>query len=59
MNDSQKAEKYNQLMYEYTRTQNQISSIKGESLEPNERQLREIRELENKLRFIMETASRL
>jgi len=28
-------------------------------LEPNERQLREIRELEQKLRLIMETASRL
>jgi cell fate (sporulation/competence/biofilm development) regulator YlbF (YheA/YmcA/DUF963 family) len=52
MNNDQKAEKYNQLMYEYTKTQNKISSIKGESLEPNERQLREIRELEQKLRFI-------
>jgi prefoldin subunit 5 len=59
MNDTQKAERYNQLMYEYTRIQNQISSIKGESLELNEGQLREIRELENKLRFLMETASRL
>jgi hypothetical protein len=59
MNNDQKAQKYTQLMYEYTRTQNKISSIKGESLEPNERQLREIRELEQKLRFIMETASRL
>jgi hypothetical protein len=59
MNNDQKAQKYTQLMYEYTRTQNKISSIKGESLEPNERQLREIRELEQKLRLIMETASRL
>jgi hypothetical protein len=46
-------------MFEYTRTQNMISSIKGESLELNQRQLNEIRELENKLRFLMETASRL
>jgi hypothetical protein len=59
MNNEQKAQKYNELMYEYTRVQNKISSIKGESLELNERQLREIRELENKLRFLMETASRL
>jgi prefoldin subunit 5 len=59
MNDTQKAERYNQLMYEYTRIQNQISSIKGESLELNESQLRTIGELENKLRFLMETASRL
>ena len=59
MTNQQKAEMYNQLMYEYTKTQNQISSIKGESLELNQRQLNEIRELENKLRYLMETASRL
>ena len=59
MNNEQKAEKYNQLMYEYTKTQNQISSIKGESIDLNERQINEIRELEGKLRFLMETASRL
>ena len=59
MNNELKAEQYNQLMFEYTRTQNKISSIKGESLELNQRQLNEIRELENKLRYLMETASRL
>lgn len=59
MNDSQKAEKYNQLMFEYTRIQNQISSIKGESINPNEKQLKEIGILESRLRLIMETASRL
>jgi hypothetical protein len=59
MDNEQKAQQYNQLMYEYTKTQNQISSIKGESIELNQKQLNEIRELENKLRFLMETASRL
>jgi hypothetical protein len=59
MNNEKKAEQYNQLMFEYTRTQNKISSIKGESLELNQRQLNEIRELENKLRYLMEAASRL
>jgi len=59
MNNEQKAQRYNQLMIEYTRTQNKISSIRGESLELNERQLKEIHELENKLRFLMESASRL
>ena len=59
MDNEQKAQRYNQLMYEYTKTQNKISSIKGESLELNQRQLNEIRELENKLRYLMETASRL
>ena len=46
-------------MYEYTKTQNQISSIKGESINLNENQLKNIRDLENKLRHIMEIASRL
>ena len=59
MNNSQKAEKYNQLMFEHKRIQNKISSIKGESLNLDQRQLNEIRDLENKLRFIIETASRL
>ncbi len=59
MNNSQKAEKYNQLMFEYTRVQNRISSIKGESIDLNQTQINEIRELENRLRFLMETASRL
>ena len=53
MNNSQKAEKYNQLMFEHTRIQNKISSIKGESLNLDQRQLNEIRDLENKLRFII------
>jgi prefoldin subunit 5 len=59
MNNEEKAQKYNQLMYEYTRIQNQISSIRGESLDLNERQLNEVRDLENKLRFIMDLATRL
>ena len=59
MNNELKAQRYNQLMLEYTRTQNKISSIRGESLELNQRQLNEIRELENKLRFLMDAASRI
>ena len=59
MDNELKAQKYNQLMIEYTRTQNKISSIRGESLELNERQLKEVHELENKLRFLMDSASRL
>ena len=59
MDNELKAERYNQLMYEYTKTQNQISSIKGESLDLNEGQLKNIRDLENKLRYLMEAASRL
>lgn len=59
MTDTEKAELYNQLMYEYTRTQNKISSIKGESINLNEKQIKEIKDLESKLRFLMEKASDL
>lgn len=59
MTNEQKAQKYNQLMFEYTRIQNKISSIKGESFTLNQNQLNEIKNLEGKLRMIMESASRL
>lgn len=59
MTNEQKAQVYNQLISEHTRIQNKISSIRGESINLNQQQLSEIRELENKLRFIMERVSRL
>jgi hypothetical protein len=59
MTNEQKAQKYNQLMYEYTQIQNKISSIKSESFELNENQIREIRILENQLKMIMRQASLL
>ena len=59
MTNEQKAILYNQLMGEYTKVQNQISSIKGESINLNEQQLGQIRHLESKLRFLMDKVSRL
>jgi hypothetical protein len=59
MNDNLKAQKYNQLMFEHTRIQNKISSIRGESLDLNQNQIKEIRELETRLLRIIEAASRL
>ena len=59
MTNEQKATMYNQLTFEYTRIQNQISSIKGESISLNQNQINEVRELERKLSIIMERASRL
>ena len=59
MTNEQKAEVYNQLMYEYTKTQNQVSSIKGDAINLNPQQLNQIRELENKMRYLMERVSRL
>lgn len=59
MTNEQKAQKYNQLMFEYTKIQNKISAIKSESFELNETQNREIKILENTLRQIMKQASML
>ena len=59
MTNEEKAILYNRLMGEYTRVQNQISSIKGESINLNEQQLGQIRHLESKLRFLMDKVSRL
>ncbi len=57
MTNEQKAQKYTQLMFEYTKIQNQISSIKGESFEMNGKQIQEIKILEEKLKNIMRQAS--
>lgn len=59
MTNEEKAKKYNQMMIEYTRTQNQISSIKGESFEMNGKQTQEIKILEERLKMIMHQASLL
>ena len=59
MTNEQKARKYNQLIFEFTKLQNKVSSIKGESLSLNETQIKEIKHLEAQMRFIMETASKL
>ena len=59
MTNEQKAQAYNQMMFEYTRLQNQVSSIKGEAIDLNQKQLNEIREIENRMRMIMNRVSSL
>jgi hypothetical protein len=59
MNNEEKAKVYNQLMFEYTKIQNRISSIRGESINLNQTQINEIRDLESRLNQIMVSASRL
>jgi archaellum component FlaC len=59
MTNEQKAQMYNQLMFDYTRLQNQVSSIKGEAINLNQKQLNEIREIENRMRMIMSKVSSL
>ena len=59
MTNEQKAQMYNQMMFEYTKLQNQVSSIKGEAINLNQKQLNEIREIENRMRIIMSKVSSL
>ena len=59
MNNEQKAQMYNQLLSEHTRVMNQISSIKGESIDLNNQQLMRIRQLEDRQRQIMSSIQRM
>lgn len=59
MNDNQKAEIYNRLMFENDQISNQISAIKGESLDLNQEQQERIRRLQIRLQQIMVEASKL
>lgn len=59
MNENQKAQQYDRYMYEYDKLSNQVASIKGESFELNDNQRNNIYELEKKMRYIMELASKL
>jgi hypothetical protein len=53
MNDEQKAQLYSQLTYNFDRLANEISSIKGESLDLNQEQLNKIQKLQEQQRRIM------
>ena len=59
MTNEEKGKVYAQLMFEHTKIQNKIASIKGESIEMNQQQINEIRLLERKLAQIMNYAARL
>ena len=59
MTNEEKGRIYSQLMFEHTKIQNKIASIKGESIDLNQQQLQEIRFLEQQLLRIMKAASRL
>jgi hypothetical protein len=59
MNNEQKAQMYNQLLSEHTRTMNEISSIKGESIDLDNQQLMRIRQLEIKLQQIMSNIQKM
>lgn len=53
MTEQEKAVMYGQLLNEHTRVGNQISEIKGQNIELNEKQKAEIKGLENRQIDIM------
>jgi hypothetical protein len=59
MNNDQKAKIYGQLLNEHTRLQNEISSIKGESIDLNQQQMTKIKELQKRQLKIMNDINRL
>jgi hypothetical protein len=59
MNDEQKAQKYSQLTYNFDRLANEISSIKGESIDLNQEQQLKIRQLMQKQNEIMSELQRM
>jgi len=59
MNQEQKAQRYGELLNMQTRVANEISSIKGESIDLNKDQLGRIRKLEMDQYQIMEQLKKL
>jgi hypothetical protein len=59
MNDEQKAQRYNQLTYNFDRLANEISSIKGESIDLNNEQLTKIQKLQEQQGKIMSELQRM
>lgn len=53
MNDNQKSQLYEQLMFENDRITNQISLLKNESIDLSKKQLEKIAELQKKHRYVM------
>jgi hypothetical protein len=59
MNDEQKAQRYSQLTYNFDRLANEISSIKGESIDLNNEQLTRIQKLQEQQGKIMSELQRM
>jgi len=59
MTNEQKAQQYGQLLNEHTRIGNQISEIKGQSIDLSQNELSQIKELENRQIQIMYSIQRL
>jgi hypothetical protein len=57
--NEQKAQIYNQLLFQYERIQEEVRRIKAESFELNEQQQRRVNELEGQMRKIYNDTQRL
>jgi hypothetical protein len=59
MREQEKAKLYGQLLNEHTRIGNQISEIKGQSIELNEKQSAQVKQLQGKQIDIMNKIRKL
>ena len=59
MSEEQKAQIYGQLLSHHTRLHNQISEIKSQNIDLNQKQLLEIKNLENQQLQIMRKINQL
>jgi uncharacterized protein YdcH (DUF465 family) len=59
MTNEYKAQRYGELLNEHTRLSNQVSSIKGESIELSKQQQDEIKRLQNRQLQIMNEINKL
>jgi len=59
MTEQQKADMYGRLLNEHTRIHNKINEIKGQNIDLNQKQLQEIRSLENQQVQIMKKINQL
>lgn len=59
MSAEQKAQIYGQLLNDHTRLHNQINEIKGQNIDLNQKQIMEIRQLEQRQLQIMQQIHRL
>lgn len=59
MSAEQKAAIYGQLLNDHTRLHNKINEIKGQNIELNQKQIQEIRQLEQAQVIIMQKINRL
>lgn len=59
MNYEQKSQRYSQLLFEFDRLGNRINSIKGEAIDLNETQNRQIRDLQIQQGKIMSELQKL